>query len=72
MVVRMVEGQPKSVTVDLTQLSSYASSNVYLLPGDVVYVPSRKAKVWDKRSGSIVVPATAIITTAVLVATALK
>lgn len=72
MVVRMVEGQPKSVTVDLTQLSSYASSNVYLLPGDVVYVPSRKAKVWDKRSGSIVVPATAIITTAVLVATTLK
>jgi polysaccharide biosynthesis/export protein len=72
MVVRIVNGQPKSITVDLTQLSNYAKSNVYLLPGDVVYVPSRKAKVWDKRSGSIVVPATAIITTAVLVATTLK
>lgn len=72
MVVRMVDGKPKSVTVDLTQLGQYAESNIYLLPGDLVYVPTRKAKIWDKRSGSIVVPATAIITTAVLVAKSLK
>jgi polysaccharide export outer membrane protein len=71
-VVRDVAGAPKSVTVDLSQLKNYSSSNVYLQPGDVVYVPSRKSKVWDKRSGSIIIPATAIITTAVLVMTAIK
>lgn len=71
-VVREVAGEPKSVTVDLSQLKNYSSSNVYLKPGDVVYVPSRKSKVWDKRSGSIIIPATAIITTAVLVMTAIK
>ncbi len=71
-VIRHVNGEPKSVTVDLSLLKNYSSSNVYLQPGDVVYIPSRKSKVWDKRSGSIVVPATAIITTAVLVATTLR
>ncbi len=71
-VIRNVNGEPKSVTVDLSLLKNYSTSNVYLQPGDVVYIPSRKSKVWDKRSGSIVVPATAIITTAVLVATTLR
>jgi polysaccharide biosynthesis/export protein len=71
-VVRDVAGQPKSVTVDLSELKNYTSSNIFLQPGDVVYVPTRKSKVWDKRSGSIIIPATALITTAVLVASAIN
>jgi polysaccharide export outer membrane protein len=71
-VIRDVNGESKSITVDLTQLENYTRSNIYLKPGDVVYVPTRKSKVWDKRSGSIIIPATAIITTMVLVATAIN
>jgi polysaccharide export outer membrane protein len=71
-VVRNVDGQPKSVTVNLSELKNYSTSNIYLQPGDVVYVPSRKVKVWDKRAGSVIIPATAIITTALLVVSAMN
>jgi polysaccharide export outer membrane protein len=71
-VIRNVSGTPKSITLDLTKLENYTNSNIYLQPGDVVYVPTRKSKVWDKRAGSVIIPATAVITTAVLVATALN
>lgn len=32
-------------------MDQFATPNIQILPGDVVYVPARKAKLWDKRAG---------------------
>lgn len=66
-VIRMVRNQPVSITVDLTKAESYLAANILLKPGDVIYVPSRKGKVWDKRAGSTIVPIATAISSAVLI-----
>jgi len=66
-IVRMVDNKPVSYTVDLTQMNSLAASNIQVHPGDIIYVPSRKGKHWDKRAGSTIVPIATIISSAVLV-----
>ncbi len=66
-VVRMVNGQPRSITLDLSKMKNYALSNIDIHPGDIVYVPSKKGKDWDKRAGSTIIPAGSAITTAMLI-----
>lgn len=71
-IVRQVNGKPLTYTVDMTKMDPAFSAGLALLPGDVVYVPSRKGKHWDKRAGSTVVPIASAISTIVLVAGLLK
>ncbi len=66
-VIRMMGTQPKSITIDFTKADAMFSQNIQIRPGDIVYVPSRKGKIWDKRNGSTIVPITAIISSIVVV-----
>ncbi len=61
-VIRQIEGKPVATVVDLTQLDLLAQHNLTVLPGDVVYVPSRGSKMFDKRSQSVIPVASAIST----------
>lgn len=65
-VVRQIEGQSRTIQVDLTKASADFHENIQIYPGDIVYVPSRGGKSWDKRSGSIIVPIATVVSTAVL------
>lgn len=71
-IVRSVKNQPLSYTVDLTKMDPAFTANISLQPGDVVYVPSRKGKHWDKRAGSTLVPIASAISSIVLIAGLLK
>lgn len=65
-VIRIVNSQPVAYTVNLTEMSQYTAANVQIHPGDIIYVPSRKGKHWDKRAGSTIVPIASAISSAVL------
>lgn len=71
-VIRTDNGTPKRITVDLTKANERYDQNIQVYPGDIVYVPSRKGKLWDKRSGSIIVPIATIISSAVLINSLVK
>lgn len=51
--------------IDLSKSGAYSYKNIQLHPGDVVIVPSKKNKEFDKRI-SIIIPFTTAITAAVL------
>ena len=55
--------------VDLTRSGNYLERNIQLYPGDVVIVPSRKFKNFDKRISTIV-PFTSTITAAAILLSA--
>lgn len=65
-VVRMINDTLKSFTVDFTNRDHSRFTTLSVKPGDIVYVPSRKGKVWDKRSGSILT-VTGVMTTFVVI-----
>ena len=65
-VIRQVDGVPKTIAINLTKSSADFRENIQIYPGDIVYVPSRGGKSWDKRSGSIIVPIATVVSTAVL------
>ena len=71
-IIRMVDNQAVSKIVDLTKMDDFLSQNVQLRPGDVIYVPSRKGKNWDKRVGSTIVPVAAAISSMMLILGVLK
>jgi polysaccharide biosynthesis/export protein len=66
-VVRMINDTPQSISVDLTKMKGYKQNNIQILPGDVVYVTPRRAKQWDKRAGSVIIPAASAITAILLI-----
>ncbi len=66
-VIRIVDGIPKKIKIDLTKAGKTFEQNIQIYPNDIVYVPARRAKIWDKRAGSIIIPLVSIISTAVLV-----
>lgn len=66
-VIRNVNYAPTKVVVNLKNVDPAFCKNVQIYPGDMVYVPSRRGKMWDKRSGSIIVPIATIISSAVLI-----
>lgn len=53
-VIRLVQNEVKEITIDLTRMENYTNKNILLLPGDVVYVPSKKGKDFDKRIATII------------------
>lgn len=65
-VIRQVNGTTQAIAVNLTKVSADFRENIQIYPGDIIYVPSRGAKSWDKRSGSIIVPIATAISTAIL------
>lgn len=65
-VIRKVNGQPKMHTVDLTKTDAVFTQNIQIQPGDIVYVPSRKGKMWDRKIGTII-PITSIVSSVVLI-----
>lgn len=62
-VIRTVNDQPHTLSIDLTRMDQFAAKNIQILPGDIIYVPARKGKMWDKRAGPGVLPVASAITT---------
>lgn len=68
-ILRQTGEDVQIASINLTEASNYRSRNIQLLPGDVVIVPSRKNKEFDKRIATVL-PFTSIATaTAVLMGT---
>jgi polysaccharide export outer membrane protein len=57
----------REMEIDLTQLDRNYAANIVVLPGDVVYVPARKGKQFDKKAGTSLAITSAV--TAVLLFT---
>lgn len=66
-VIRTTNRQVHSITLDLSKMKNYSLHNIQVLPGDIVYVPARKSKEWDKRAGSTIIPAASAVTTLILI-----
>jgi polysaccharide export outer membrane protein len=66
-IIRMVNDKPVTDVVDLTKMDNYLLANIQIHPGDVIYVPSRGGKHWDRRAGSTIIPLASLISTVVLV-----
>jgi polysaccharide export outer membrane protein len=52
-------------TINLKQYGNYLSQNIQLLPSDVVVIPSKKYKEFDKRI-SVIIPFTSALTSAAI------
>lgn len=52
-VVRQVGTTTQATEIDLTKLSFFEQDNLIILPGDVVYVPSKSGKQFDRKAPSI-------------------
>ena len=63
-------GQTQEYILDLTQMAAYEQSNILIRPGDVIYVPSKNGKAFDKKSSRILPFLTVISTIAVLMSVA--
>jgi polysaccharide export outer membrane protein len=64
-ILRQVGNQVKMTNLDLTSDQDVINTNIQLHPGDVIIVPSKKNKEFDKRIATII-PITTAITTAVI------
>ncbi|MFM2226279.1 MAG: Amylovoran export outer membrane protein amsH [Bacteroidota bacterium] len=69
-VVRTVNGFQKQISLDLTRSDRFTTNNIPILPGDLVYVPSKRAKDFDRRISTIA-PFTAVVTTLVVLYSAI-
>ncbi len=65
-------GAPRMIAVDLTRSDSYFTQNVQLQPGDIIYVPARSGKGFEKRAGATLVPIATTVTAIVLLSSLLK
>jgi len=65
-VIRQVGQKVQMTNIDLTDSSDYLHQNITLHPGDIVIVPSKKNKEFDKRISTIVPLLSAISTAAIV------
>ena len=65
-IIRQVGAGVKMINIDLTKKENYFSQNITLHPGDVVIVPSKKNKEFDKRISTIIPLLSAISTAAIV------
>jgi polysaccharide export outer membrane protein len=56
----------KTTEVDLTQLSNFERNNLVILPGDVVYVPAKNGKQFDRKAPSVLGIASIVSTILIL------
>lgn len=68
-VIRQWGKQVKMINVDLTIAGNYLNRNIQLHPGDVLVVPSKKTKDFDKRIATIIPFASSATAAAVLIKT---
>ncbi|MBL0135238.1 MAG: polysaccharide biosynthesis/export family protein [Chitinophagaceae bacterium] len=66
-IIRKVNDKDYSVEVDLTNMETYAQNNIQIHPGDIIYIPAKKRKAWDKGASSIIIPTASAITAAALI-----
>jgi polysaccharide export outer membrane protein len=66
-VLRTVNDTVRTITLDLTHADGLAANNILIHPGDIIYVPSKKRKQWDKTASSTIVPAASAITAILLI-----
>ena len=64
-VLRQEGPDVRVTTVDLTKGGDYLNKNILLHPGDLVIVPSKKYKEFDKRI-SVIIPFTTTISAAAI------
>ncbi len=48
--IREKNGRATEYIIDLTQMEAYEQSNILIRPGDVIYVPNKNGKAFDKKS----------------------
>ena len=65
-VIRKFGNYSKFVNINLTKMDTTFTQNILVYPGDIVYVPSRGMKVWEKNATSIIYPLSTIISSFVL------
>ena len=56
----------QTTEIDLTHLSDFERNNIIILPGDVVYVPSKSGKQFDRKSPSVLAGASIVSTLLIL------
>lgn len=52
--IRQVGLEVKKIEIDMTQLSEFQKNNFVVEANDIIYVPSRRAKVFDKRATTLI------------------
>jgi polysaccharide export outer membrane protein len=65
-VLRQTTQGTRATEINLTQLSGFESDNIVILPGDVVYVPSKSGKQFDRKSPSVLGVASIVSTIVIL------
>lgn len=63
-VLRQEGENVRVANIDLTKYSDYLLQNIQLHPGDIVLVPSKKMKEFDKRVSTVILPLTSTISAA--------
>jgi polysaccharide biosynthesis/export protein len=66
-VLRTVNDTIRTMVLDLTHSENLAANNILIHPGDIVYVPAKQRKQWDKTASSTIVPAASAITAILLI-----
>ncbi len=59
-VLRQQGGKVQESVFDLTRLDTYVQSNTLILPGDVVYVPAKSSKEFERKSGGMLAVASGL------------
>lgn len=70
-VVRQFGKEVKMINVDITKADNYLNRNIQLHPGDVVVVPSKKSKDFEKRISTIIPLASSATAAAIVIGTIL-
>lgn len=65
-VLRQVGADVAVTNIDLTKADHLSQRNLYLLPGDVVIIPSKRYKEFDKRI-SVIIPLTTTVSAAAII-----
>jgi polysaccharide export outer membrane protein len=65
-VLRQVGVDVAVTNIDLTKADHLSQRNLYLLPGDVVIIPSKRYKEFDKRI-SVIIPLTTTVSAAAII-----
>jgi len=59
-VIRVENSQVKQIVIDLTRMDNYFARNIRIIPGDIVYVPAKRGKDFDKRISAAIAVASVI------------
>ena len=66
-VLRQATASTQTTEIDLTQLSSFERNNLIIVPGDVVYIPAKNGKLFDRKAPSVLGIASIVSTTLIFI-----